>query len=403
MGFPPGPWSPVAADMARAENCLNLNVWTTGPGRHDLQPVLVWLHPGRHMVGGTMPTVDPWALAARHNLVVVTCNYRLGPWGWLHLGLLDSNYEDCVNVGVQDQIQVLRWVRDHIEAFGGDPGNITLFGMSTGASDVATLLGTPRAKGLFHRAAMYSGHAENALNRSEAAAFARRFLQVAADFGTDSADMKAVSNVDLRHLHLRVLASGPVSYEPVVDGELLPRPPDVTIAAGLSADIPLLLSVTSAEAGILDLTGAHAVDQKYAALFDSNDAVDHNAKIMALSRQMYYEPAERLAAAVQSGGGRCWVQVFDYHPSNSHLAGNSAVSGQAVHAADTAALFCDIEGEDGSETDRMVARREQNALVSLARFGEPGWGPYTMKEPQANWITPTSLNGACLKPLPGMP
>lgn len=155
--------------------CLTLNVWT--PAADDARrPVLFWIHGGGFLTGaGTIPWYDGSALA-RRDAVVVTINYRLGALGFLELGGVDGRFTDSGNVGLLDQIAALRWVRDNIEAFGGDPDNVTIFGESAGGMSVGTLLGTPAASGLFHKAIPQSGAAANVATAREADAAAQQLL-----------------------------------------------------------------------------------------------------------------------------------------------------------------------------------------------------------------------------------
>jgi para-nitrobenzyl esterase len=159
------------------EDCLYLNVWTPGldGGR---RPVLAWIHGGAFILGaGSQPLYDGSALARRGDVVVVTINYRLGALGFLHLKeRCGERIPATGNEGILDQIAALQWVRDEIAAFGGDPANVTIFGESAGAMSCATLLGTPRARGLFHRAILQSGSANYVSCREDAARIAEALL-----------------------------------------------------------------------------------------------------------------------------------------------------------------------------------------------------------------------------------
>ena len=145
------------------EDCLYLNVWT--PALDGARrPVMVWIHGGGFVIGaGSEPLYEGSALASR-DVVLVTINYRLGALGFLY----DPDFagapgEACANFGLLDQIAALRWVRDEIAAFGGDPDNVTVFGESAGAMSIGTLMGSPLAAGLFHKAILQSGAAHSAL------------------------------------------------------------------------------------------------------------------------------------------------------------------------------------------------------------------------------------------------
>src|SRR4029077_158545 len=150
------PFDRLLGDQGRqGEDCLNLNVWTPDPNSGSL-PVMVWIHGGAFMRGsGALPTNDG-SRFARDGVVCVTINYRLGADGFLYLG------QGIANRGLLDQITALEWVQENIQAFGGDPAKVTIFGESAGAFSVATLLSMPRAHGLFARAIAQSGAAQHA-------------------------------------------------------------------------------------------------------------------------------------------------------------------------------------------------------------------------------------------------
>src|SRR5262245_43822446 len=143
------------------EDCLYLNVWTAAPSPAEQRPVMLWLHGGAFLLGsGSLPIFDGAALA-RRGAVVVTINYRLGRLGFLaHPGLsAEQPYRASGNYGLLDQIAALRWIQTNIAAFGGDPNCVTIFGQSAGSSSVSSLMASPLAKGLFHRAIGQSGGA----------------------------------------------------------------------------------------------------------------------------------------------------------------------------------------------------------------------------------------------------
>lgn len=391
---------PLYPDTVQSEQCLNLNVWSPAPDGNR-RPVLVWFHPGRHMVGGgNMPNFDAWVFPAYHDVVIVTANYRLGPWGWLYLGALEPHFADGSNLAIHDHLLLLQWVRENIAEFGGDPDNVTIFGMSSGGTDVTALLGTPAARGLFHKAAVYSGTAEHSVGLSDAAAFAERFVSAAGTLVASPADLAKVSNVALRHAHRKALADGPVVYNAAVDGRLIDRPLLQVIREGNIADVPVLLSVTSDEARIFDLVSEHAVDDKFRAVVGDPGEIEHEEKIRILTRKLYVEQAEKRLAAIDEGGGNCWAQVFDYHPTTSSLAANPRLAGRAAHAADATSLFCDLDAPATSATDRAVGTKEMGVLITLARDGGLPWPRYDPEHPVAEWIGPAEAGISSLRPLP---
>ncbi|MCD0452107.1 carboxylesterase family protein [Actinocorallia sp. API 0066] len=378
--------------LVENEDCLNLNVWSPGPRPDGPLPVLVWFHGGSRVNGSASSWIDPWHFAARHGVVVVTANYRLGPWGCLYLGGHDPDFADSANLEALDQVMLLRWIGDNIAGFGGDPGNVTLFGVSSGGSDVATLLGTPAAHGLFHRAAIYSGNAEVPVSVEAAVRFTDEFLAAAGPLAKSPEDLARLPNVGLRYIHGKLLQQGvSVRYRPFVDGAVVPRPPLETIRAGGVADVPLLVSVTSDEAGIYVAMGDVVLDRVYNAVAAGETPADLDEKTRLLSKKCFWEPADRLLRAAHRSGGKVWLQRFCYAPTNSSFAADfPAMADRPVHGTDMASLFVDTEGGDGTETDRLVGAREQNALITLAREGRPPWPEWSPRTPVTQEITAPS-------------
>ena len=142
-----------------SEDCLFLNVWTPGVNDNGKRPVMFWLHGGGFSTGSGSSALFIGAnLARRGDVVVVGINHRLGALGFTHLGDLGGEaFVHSGNVGMLDAVAALAWVRDNIERFGGDPSRVMIFGESGGGQKVSMLLGSPPAKGLFHRAVIESG------------------------------------------------------------------------------------------------------------------------------------------------------------------------------------------------------------------------------------------------------
>ena len=234
-----------------SEDCLHLNVWTPGLGASHKRPVMVWLHGGGFTSGsGGFAIYDGTNLAARHDVVVVTVNHRLNVFGYLYLaGIGGAKYADASNVGMLDIVQALEWVRDNIANFGGDPGNVTIFGQSGGGAKVCTLLAMPAAKGLFHRAVVESG----ASLRGTPVADANRSTEaVLAKLGLKPNQLDQLQNMPMDQL-LKGLSGGGLTgnpafrFAPVVDGKTLPTHPFDPSGPEISADVPLLIGSTQTE------------------------------------------------------------------------------------------------------------------------------------------------------------
>jgi len=238
---------------AQSEDCLYVNVWTPAADRAR-RPVMVWLHGGAFLMGsGSTALYSGSRLSRRHDVVVVTVNYRLGALGFLNAPAAGGPDDLVPNAGILDQIAALEWVRDHIEAFGGDPENVTLFGESAGGMSVGTLLGTPRAAGLFHRAIAQSGAAHNVSPPERAAQVAEAFFSELGVARSDPASLRSapVSAVISAQMgaarRVGFAGGGNLPWQPSVDATLLPEPSLAAIERGLSADVPLLIGTNRHE------------------------------------------------------------------------------------------------------------------------------------------------------------
>src|ERR1700719_4005931 len=228
------------------EDCLVLNVWTTGLSDAAKRPVMVWLHGGAYSnASGSQIGFDGTNLARKHDVVVVTLNHRLNVFGFTYLAELGGEkYADSGNVGMRDIVLALQWVRDNIASFGGDPGNVTIFGQSGGGGKVGTLLAMPAAKGLFHRAIAESGAGLSGVPRDEATKSAELFL---AKLNLKPSDVDQLQKLPTEQLVNAFIASrNSLRLEPVVDGSSLPARP-YTSGPQISAKVPLLTGSVETE------------------------------------------------------------------------------------------------------------------------------------------------------------
>ncbi|MGO4614892.1 carboxylesterase/lipase family protein [Nocardia sp. 2YAB30] len=255
---------PVDSHLKIGEDCLWLNVWSPqqavgGPVRSvdagESRPVMVWLHGGAYCLGTAAQDIyDGRKLAATGDVVVVGVNYRLGALGFLDLSSLGDDF--VPNLGLHDQIAALEWVRDNIAAFGGDPGNVTLFGESSGAGCVTALLTSPRAAGLFHKAIAQSPPATTVFGQERAATVARRFLELMKLPASRAKELLecpidrivAAAGVLLDEIPLK--EPGRLAAAPVVDGDLLPTYPIDRFQHGRSHQVPLIIGTNKDEASL---------------------------------------------------------------------------------------------------------------------------------------------------------
>jgi para-nitrobenzyl esterase len=258
---PPVPGMSVPGDpTASDEDCLRVHIFT--PGLDDRRrPVMVFVHGGGFTSGsGASRLYDGRRLAGRHDVVVVTFNYRLGALGFLaHPALASGEGEGFANWGLLDQLALLAWVHDHAAAFGGDPESVTLFGESAGAMSIATLLATGRTEGLVHRAVLQSGPPLT-MGPGLASARAERLCELARLGSVDRARLVEVETERLVEatgaLGREVLAAGDtvvLPLLPTVDGGLISEPSAVSFEHGRAHRVPLLVGTTRDETAFFSL------------------------------------------------------------------------------------------------------------------------------------------------------
>jgi para-nitrobenzyl esterase len=388
----------------RGEECLNVNVWAPAADAEPTTPypVLVWIHGGSFLQGSnSLPEYDGAAFA-RHGVVCVGVNYRLGVEGFLELPDADTNR------GLRDMIAALRWVRDEIAAFGGDPDRVTVAGESAGAMAIAPLLAAPSATGLFARAILHSGAASHV-------ASAERAQRTAAQLGTTigvPATRAALAEFDPGQLvaataemlgrarwiaaagDLAPLALRQLPLAPVVDGDVLPQDPLTAAGHGAGADVPVLLCRTRDEARLFLVPGGAlaGVDDRvleraapelyglpadglatYRAQRPGRSAADVLVDIY--TDRLYLLPATALAEARAGAGATTWMARFDA----VELEDNDGLG--SCHASDLPFAFSTIDepgvrARIGASPSRQAADALHGAWVSFARDGDPGWPAY---------------------------
>ncbi|HSL48082.1 MAG TPA: carboxylesterase/lipase family protein [Candidatus Deferrimicrobiaceae bacterium] len=463
-----GPLMSLGIDRT-GEDCLYLNVWTPRADR-GRRPVLVWIHGGAFILGsGSQTLYDGATLARRGDVVVVTINYRLGALGFLRTqDRFGQRLPATGNEGLLDQIAALEWVRDEIEAFGGDPAGVTIFGESAGAMSCAILLGLPRARGLFQRAILQSGAANFRWPRDIASRLADQIL---ADLGISSPDdLHAAAPARLlaaqrrlfmdlmlgeqhvlgalsptgqrvagvlflgltlarrrfgnvasplsrglarmlrrrgersgtpapRPAALRALRTRGLPFQPVIDGDVIPRDPLAAVRDGAARDVPLLIGTNLDEARLFAPLDPEATTLDEAALLARCEAAipggpDAARRAVTLYREaraargeslepgdLWFaiesdrtmrHPAMRLAALQAAHQPATYAYLFTWpSPAMGGLFGS-------CHALELPFVFGTLDHPllrpftgKGAEAHALAARI-QDAWIAFARTGRPG-------------------------------
>ena len=407
----PGPACPQAASKGPAgvmhvfdptgptgEGCLTLDVWTPAPDGGG-RPVMVWVHGGGFRSGwGGCPLYDGEALV-REGVVLVTVSYRLHAFGFLYLDELFDGAHGTGNLGLLDQAAALAWVRDNIAAFGGDPGNVTVFGQSAGAMSIGALLaiGAP-----FRRAIAQSGAAHHALSAAAAGAVAHRVLELV---HVRPGDWEALRALDATAL---VAAAGAVGreagalladefsaampFQPVIDGHVLPARPIARIAAGAAAGVDVVAGTCADELRVvawgmpeedqrhhLDpavprvLAGSGVTVPELARLY-GGDGLD--AHLAMETDYRYAGPAVSLAEH-QGRHGRAWLYRFSWP---TPVAGGALGACHGVDVPFVFGAFPPARALVGDAPPAPLASTVLGAWARFARTGDPGWAAYTPGE-----------------------
>jgi para-nitrobenzyl esterase len=256
---PPVPNFPLDLGAPENEDCLFLNIWAppgTKPG--DAKPVMVWIHGGAYVLGSSsQPLYDGRRLASGGDVVVVSLNYRIGVFGFLDLSQVSDRFDS--NIGLRDVLAALRWVRDNIAAFGGDPSRVTVFGESAGAGIVTTMLAIPEAEGLFAGAIAQSSPATSVYDQTRAQRVTRQVLDHLDITDSDAHRLTEVGVPALISATKKVFDEVPVrnpgtlAFVPIIDGDLLHDYPVMVARQGRTHPVPLILGTNRNEAALFRL------------------------------------------------------------------------------------------------------------------------------------------------------
>jgi para-nitrobenzyl esterase len=399
----------AGADGPGSEDCLFLNVTTPGLRDGKRRPILFYIHGGGYNNGsGSDPLYDGARLCAQGDVVVVTVNHRLNAFGYLYLGEFDARFAESGNVGQLDLVQALQWVREHAAEFGGDAGNVTVFGQSGGGAKIATLMAMPAATGLFHRAWTMSGQQVTAAGPRAAAQRARLYMDA-----LGARDVDALLRLPMPTLLEALRTRDPSRVEdmslyfgPVLDGKALPRHPFWPDAPPQSAAIPMVIGNTRDETRAFlgnDPANFSLGWDDLPEKLRKHQFVDIDPRdVVAGYRRLYphYTPSDIFFAATTAGrswrgaveelevraraGDNTWAYQLDWYPRDVDAQGKH----RAFHTLDIPLVFDNV-AQPGSRTGtsaeaRRVAAAMRDALLAFARSGDPrtgataGWAPYSL-------------------------
>jgi para-nitrobenzyl esterase len=404
------------------EDCLRLNVWTPSADQ-GRRPVMVWFHGGGQRTGsGNSIFYDGTELARKHDVVIVTLTHRLNALGYLWLAGLPGTGERfarTANLPLADLVLALEWVRDNIDRFGGNPGNVTIFGQSGGGGKVAMLTAFPAAKGLFHRAIVMSTLSETAVTGQEPAKAveAAELLLARLDSKASAADALAAMPAERIVSAMSAADGGDLSlrFVPVVDGRTLPAHPFSPGASEISASVPMLVGSNECEGipyGNPDdpywtAQPANLVEVKELVKRTVQASDAQADQLIALYRAHRPEETPGDLAAVIAGDasalrhaahliaqrkfaqGRAPVYLYSFTWRSPVRAGKL----RSMHGMDLPFVFDHpdaISQMTGTGSDRYaLAAAMSQAWVSFARTGDPthaGIGKWTPFNP-ASWPT----------------
>jgi para-nitrobenzyl esterase len=342
----------VPEPIIPGENILTLNVWAPKQTSGQSVPVLVWIHGGGFFAGGS---ANPWydgESFARQGLVFVSVNYRLGAEGFLHLQDATSNR------GVWDWIAALEWVKANVARFGGDPDRVTLMGQSAGGLAVSSLLGSPRAGGLFHQAIIASGvvgagNVQTVADAEETAAIVSGKLGIPA---TRSAFLNVSPELLVIQQHRLDIQNG-LQWRPVID-ELVPASLLSTIRDGKASDIPILVGSTANEVNWIEKV-------------KDGGSTESEQRGQALTDEWFRRPVQEFLESRAGASARTFRYEFQWHSRANPIIG-------AGHSLDIPFFFNNLDaafgrGYTGDNPPTSLATAMHESFGRFALTGDPGW------------------------------
>ncbi|MEM9314114.1 MAG: carboxylesterase family protein [Pseudomonadota bacterium] len=399
------PNGPVTSAM---EDCLRINIWSPAPDPEARLPVMLWLHADGFGGGSSQDflSTDGEALARQENVVVASINHRVGPLGFTNLASVDETLADSGNVGMLDVVTALNWVQQHIAGFGGDPGNVTVFGQSGGGFKISVLLAMPAARGLFHRAIIQSGARIRVHDETTSAALGDALVS-SLKLKKDADPLAALQSLSLEAFFeaaqaasAQIQAAGekpkrwqspPWWYEPTAGLPSLPVQPFDPQAPQVSAQVPVICGSTLNELPpsmnapeVEDITWDDLQARLAPQLADQTEAAISAARaidvrwtpadvLSVFSSRRFRVPAVTLADRLaERPGASVWQYLFSWQ--------TPLYDGRprAFHTSDVAFVFANTDLVDsqtgGGDRPRRLAKTVSRAWANFARTGNPN-GP----------------------------
>jgi len=385
-------------DGRESEDCLILNVWTQGLNDGQKRPVMFWCHGGGfRTLSGSSPRYDGTNLSLRGDVVVVTVNHRLNMMGFTHFGdLNDDAFASSGTVGMQDIVHGLKWVRDNIEQFGGDPERVMIFGESGGGRKVATLLGMPSAKGLFHGAVIESGATLRLPERDQATQLAELVL---AKLGISPGNIGSIQDVPLRNMMAayHAVTSDPNipdfggNFAPVRDGDVLPYHPFYPDASPVNPDVPVIVGANRTEMTYFANDADFELDEQSMLARISNLVGEDNSRevidvyrqanpdvppweiyFLVFSDSRYVMPSITIAerrAALSGGPTHLYYLTWESAGDDGRIL--------SPHTLDIPFIFDNVRSHPltmGSASAIVLADKISDSIIGFARTGNPDVG-----------------------------
>lgn len=415
-----------ASLLPQSENCLTLNIWTRNSGGR--KPVMVFIPGGGFVSGGSGdPLYNGANLAAANNVVVVTINYRLNIFGFMNFAAIDSDFEDSGYLGIKDQVAALKWVKENIDAFGGDPDNVTVFGESAGAGSTLLLSITPAAKGLFQKAIAQSGHLAFYHTPEKSAQLAAEFMALGGYSNMRELMKKSAGELlsTYEALCARRIFSTEVDYFPTADGKFLPAHPLRALKDGAARGVKFLTGTTAEEYRYWLLYFKNFVESLpefhmkitpvlYESMFASYEEIyrswqenhmdlDEPDRYLEFANQLDWRIGQELTAEYQSAFDDVYFYLFSQTSPVEELG--------SCHAIDLPFVFNNPSDDIEPKPPAKLIKQVQAAWTSFAATGNPNnaliptWTPYTaadrctMEINSKSWTCHQNLNAQNLNEL----